>query len=376
MSPVSLLPLPLLLGLAFLVVYLLDRCFPVHLKEGRASTIDGLRGYLAFAVFLHHATIWYFFLRSGVWQDSPSRLHVHLGQTSVSLFFMVTGYLFFGKLLETKARPVDWLRLYVSRGLRILPVFVLLSVVAAALIVAIKGLGLDVGNPVLLAHTARKLYVTAGVTWTLKYEWNFYFTLPVLALVLTRRVPWPWLVVSVLYLARESLDGLLNIYALAFVGGMAAAVSSRWGWVQVWSRTRAASALVLSLIVGVVAGFEGAYQPLPLAMLGLAFVQIANGTDVFGLLSARLSRVFGEITYSLYLLHGLLLFLCFRFVVGLANAAALDAVQHWLVIAGLTPVVVAVAFFSFRWIESPAIEQTERVTAWLRSRVLRRSTAS
>ncbi len=361
----------MLLGLAFLTVYVLDQRFPVQVHEGRASTIDGLRGYLAFAVFLHHATIWYFFLRSGVWQDSPSRVHVHLGQTSVTLFFMITGYLFFGKLLQAKAKPVDWLKLYISRGLRILPVFFLLSLVGALVIWVIKSQGLDSLNPSVLPNTARKLYVTAGVTWTLKYEWIFYFCLPVLALLMRRQVPWPWLLVGVLYLARDGWAEVVNIYALAFLGGMAAAVLGRWAWLPEWSRTRAASALVLALIVGVVAGFDGAYQPWPMALLGLAFVHIAHGTDVFGLLSARLSRVFGEITYSLYLLHGLTLFLCFRFVLGLEAAASLDPLQHWLVVAALTPVVVSLAFFSFRYIEAPAMRQTERLTSWARQRFQR-----
>jgi hypothetical protein len=58
MSPVSLLPVPLLMSWAFAVVALLDRWFPVHIKAQRAGTIDGLRGFLAFGVFMHHACIW------------------------------------------------------------------------------------------------------------------------------------------------------------------------------------------------------------------------------------------------------------------------------------------------------------------------------
>ncbi|MFZ1556937.1 MAG: hypothetical protein WAT38_12200, partial [Nitrospira sp.] len=45
-----------------------------HLRAtsaARYSCIDGLRGYLAFAVFLSHSSIWYFYLRSGTWDVPP-----------------------------------------------------------------------------------------------------------------------------------------------------------------------------------------------------------------------------------------------------------------------------------------------------------------
>lgn len=373
MSPVSLLPIPLLLAWAFAVVALLDRWFPVHIKAQRASTIDGLRGFLAFGVFLHHACIWYFFTHSGVWRDPPSPFYGHLGSTSVTLFFMITGYLFFGKLLAADGQKLDWLRLYVSRALRILPVFVLLSLASVVVIVAIKRLGLDAGNPELLAHTARKLYVTAGVTWTLDYEWNFYFALPLFAALLWRRLrgQWPWLLLAVCYLALEDWAELTSIYSAAFAGGLVAVWAGRWPWLVAWCRTHAASALVLGLMVGVVTGFDSAYQPLPMALLGVAFVLVANGASVFGQLNLRLCRVFGEITYSLYLLHGLVLFLFFRFVVGLHTAATLSPVEHWLLVGALTPVLVAVAFFSFRWVEAPMMAKTDGWTRALRERCSR-----
>lgn len=376
MSPVSLLPVPLLFGLACLVVWWLDKRFPVPLGTGRVHAIDGLRGYLAFAAFLHHACIWFDLVHTGQWRLPPSGVYVHLGQTSVSLFFMITGHLFFGKLLDTTAPPMDWLRLYVSRGLRILPVYFLLVLVGGAVMLLIKAAQLDAGNPALLADTARKLLVTAGVTWTLQYEWNFYFALPWLALLLGRRVPWWWLVLGALLLARNSLGELSNVHAATFLGGMASALLGRWPGFQARCRRHGASVLALALLGAVVTLFDGAYRPLPLALLALAFSLIANGADLFGLLSSRLSRVFGELTYSLYLLHGLLLFVCFRFVVGLPTAASLDGLGHWLVVAALTPVLMVVAFFSFRGIEAPAMRQTERLTAWLRRTARRKNQAA
>ena len=89
----------------------------------RYSSIDGLRGYLALAVFLSHSSIWYFYLRSGTWDVPPSNFYTQLGQSSVTLFFMITGFLFWSKLLDGRVQPIDWPRLYLSRVFRLAPLY-------------------------------------------------------------------------------------------------------------------------------------------------------------------------------------------------------------------------------------------------------------
>lgn len=103
--------------------FIYDR-LSISTTSGRFFTIDGLRGYLAFFVFLHHSCIWYYYLGSGVWANPPNRVFVHFGQIGVSLFFMITGFLFFSKMLDSRKSGVDWLRLYSSRFLRLTPLYV------------------------------------------------------------------------------------------------------------------------------------------------------------------------------------------------------------------------------------------------------------
>lgn len=99
----------------------------------RYSSLDGLRGYLALAVFLSHSSICYFYLHSGVWDVPPSTLYTQLGQSSVTLFFMITGLLFWSKLLNGRLEPIDWTRLYLSRVLRLGPLYL----VAAACVILV-----------------------------------------------------------------------------------------------------------------------------------------------------------------------------------------------------------------------------------------------
>ena len=126
--------------MALATVFLVGLLIKQPASEGRYATIDGLRGYLAFFVFLHHGTIWYFYLRTGMWEAPPSNLYNQFGQSSVALFFMITGFLFWTKLLEAPHKPIDWGRLFVSRVLRLMPLY-LCAMLLVLLTVAILSNG-------------------------------------------------------------------------------------------------------------------------------------------------------------------------------------------------------------------------------------------
>ena len=85
-----------------------------HSSESRYASIDGLRGYLAFGVFVHHAIITLIFLRTGVFDFPPSNFYSQLGQGSVALFFMITG--FHGLHVSIGALYLSIVALKVSRG--------------------------------------------------------------------------------------------------------------------------------------------------------------------------------------------------------------------------------------------------------------------
>ena len=90
------------------------KCSGAPPSADRYVSIDGLRGYLAFFVFMDHSCVWYFFLHTGHWRVPPSSLYTNFGESSVALFFMITGFLFYGKILAGRERAIDWTRLYIS----------------------------------------------------------------------------------------------------------------------------------------------------------------------------------------------------------------------------------------------------------------------
>jgi peptidoglycan/LPS O-acetylase OafA/YrhL len=388
LDPYSRLAALAVLLLALLVSAALVRQLGAPATSGRHVTIDGLRGYLALAVFLHHAAIWYGYLRSGVWDAPPSHLYTHFGQSSVALFFMITGFLFIGRLLDARARgtSIDWGRLMLGRVLRLVPLYLVAMAVLLGLVLALSGGTLQVPIGRLVSGLLRWLnffsagkpdlngvehtwILIAGVVWSLQYEWLFYLALPVIALGFGQRPSWGWRLVGTLALVKLLLitfDSGLRWRSEAFLGGAAAAWLVRQPrWCDMACRPLA-SGLAVALLGGAIAGFPTAYQALPLLLLSVAFALMAGGADLFGLLRWPVSRLLGELSYSLYLLHGLLLFVTWRFVIGFDAARALTPVQHWAVIAALAPVLVLVSAWTHRHVELPPLRHLDALMTRLR----------
>jgi len=290
-----------------------------------------------------------------VWDVPDSRLFTHLGQTTVTLFFMITGYLFFARILGQDKRAIDWYGIYRSRVLRIVPLYLVVMLAAVAVIALLRHTSWVSPTGALWANKSLLGLFTAGVTWTLAYEWKFYFALPLLSALVLYRPSWRWLVFGVVLLLLTKAYKACDIHAFSFLGGIGAAYLARQSWTPVFARSAWAQMVALAGLVAVVAFFDTAYALVPTVLLGLVFCLVANGTDFWGLLSTRLARAFGEITYSVYLLHGPLLFVWFRFILGYDDASNFDPSAHWLTVSIVTPLIIAVALISYRFLEYPAM---------------------
>jgi len=110
----------------------------------RHSAIDGLRGLLALSVFVFHLVLTRRFIETGIWDVPGSRFYALLGPIGVSLFFMITAFLFWGKMLRAKGRP-RWHELYVGRLFRIGPMY--LFVVLVMLVIVFARTGFQLHEP-------------------------------------------------------------------------------------------------------------------------------------------------------------------------------------------------------------------------------------
>ncbi|SHL58030.1 Peptidoglycan/LPS O-acetylase OafA/YrhL, contains acyltransferase and SGNH-hydrolase domains [Chitinophaga jiangningensis] len=378
MSPVSLLPVVPILLLVLVVITLVSKLLHITPQEGRYKSIDGLRGYLAFFVFLHHAVIWYFFLQGRGWTAPPSQVYSHFGPTSVSLFFMITAFLFFSKLMAAKQKGLDWLKLYVSRLTRILPLYGFMLLLLLLMVGILSKWMLKEPLPDLLLHIGGWLlfmepainrmggtrFIVAGVVWSLAFEWLFYFSLPF----------WGWLLfrlkaTAVTYLFA-GLMLLIFIWVIqyfypynalarmsVFAGGMVPAFIAGKPQVQRIAAHWLTSVAILLLLCFTVLFFPHVFAPVPYVCLTLCFIAIACGNTLFGILTHQASCLLGQISYSIYLIHGVLLFVVFYLCIG----KALTPQIHWLMVTLCSVVLMVVCSLTYRFIERPGIDATDTV---------------
>lgn len=390
MDIVSPIPAIVCLLAAVTVAFLLVKYYGAPPDHGRFLTIDGLRGYLAFFVFLHHSSIWYFYLRTGQWETLPSNLYAHLGQSSVVLFFMITGFLFFSKLIDAREFGIDWGKFFVSRLLRLVPLYLFAMVLLFFVITYISNGTFYEPLPTILKNALKWLTFTilgspdlngidytskivAGVTWTLPYEWLFYMSLPVLALTVRVIPPFPYLVIGVVSVLIAAIrNPQAHHLLIAFGGGIAASLLYRTVGFRKFACRKIASVLVLICVFIEVSIYPSAYELAPLLLLTLTFALIACGSNLFGILIHPVSRTLGEMGYSIYLLHGIALFVTFNFIIGVPLSKALSASTHWMVILSITPLLILGCAVTFRMIERPAMQSTTAVTDWLRLKLTKR----
>lgn len=349
-------------------------------EHQRFSTIDGLRGYLAFFVFLHHSSIWYFYLRSGKWEVPPSNLFTNFGQSSVALFFMITSFLFVTKLIDARTKGISWAQLYVSRILRIAPLY-LAALFFMFLIVGIlsswqlkespaqvlqeiyKWLTFTVYGSPNINGVPNTFTIVAGVTWSLAYEWLFYISLPILAILFGLRPSFVPVVISgvVIYAMLSKWHPDMAVVR-CFWGGVAAAFIVRLNVAKKVAAHPLASAVTVACLLYAVTNYPETYNSRPLVFLSVSFILIACGTSIFGLLTTKTSKTFGEMAYSIYLLHGLTLFVFFNFVLGLDEAASLSNKGHWLYILFLSTMIIFTSFATYSFIEKPCMKISQTNT--------------
>lgn len=352
----------------------------------RYSSIDGLRGYLALAVFLSHSSIWYFYVRSGRWEVPPSNFYTQLGQGSVSLFFMITGFLFWSKLLDGRVQPIDWPRLYLSRVFRLGPLYLL--TVACVVIVACytSGFRLQESPAVVIGEVLQWLVFTipgmrpvngfaetvplAGAVWSLPYEWLFYACLPMGALCVRVVPPAFWLCVStmVVGILTMVMPEVQVPVLYAFGGGIVAAGLVRVGAIRTMLVQGVWGAVAMACLLTTLWLFPTAYTLPAVVILAGGFIIIACGNSLYGILEWPASVLLSEMAYSLYLLHSVVLFVTYRLVLG-TKASTLSSMEHWSIVLCLVPLLILLCYATFRFIEKPAMGAVPRCHAWLVARI-------
>ena len=97
-------------------------------------------------------------------------------------------------------------------------------------------------------------------------------------------------------------------------------------------------------------------------LMSAFFIPIALGNTLFGLLKMKASVYLGEISYSIYLVHGLILYVLFSlFNIGIGELSMLNALMYMPV---LTLLVIITSTITFLMIERPFMQYSRNNNLW------------
>ncbi|GGU35694.1 acyltransferase family protein [Streptomyces lavendofoliae] len=349
------------------------------------APVDHLRAVAAVLVVLYHgcqllsariegrrfvpATDW-------LYSENPAATLVFEGHTGVALFMVLSGFIF---TVGAYGKPVRYGRFLTNRLLRVYPLY---------LVVAVLGLATQVAMPtfqdllrILTFATPTQPY--GGVFWTLCVEMQFYLVFPLLCRLLAERGPGALLrllaAVSVLralvWLSSPAPEPHTASLYLGLAGridqfllGMLAA------WVYVHHRDRLRArwlppvALVLAL--GLLWSFNQVHgfvsdSPLKLAWSGVegavwalvVAAYVAGAREGPGGWLSRAAARLGEVSFSVYLTHFMVLTVTGEYVIGAYGwfPGALPPVWAAFAVTLLValPLTVAVSFGTYHAIELP-----------------------
>jgi peptidoglycan/LPS O-acetylase OafA/YrhL len=344
---------------------------------GRIPQLDGIRGIAITLVLLWHFTFDF--------PTDPGSVGAYLQRLSlfswsgVDLFFVLSGYLIGGILIDTREKPDYFRRFYIRRAFRILPLYFL--VLALGQLPLLANLfpneqpplqwPLSFTQNIWMAITNTWGYWLAH-GWSLAVEEQFYLVLPLVVwLVPPRRL---WIVLAALVAAapiwRIAMIFLFDNWQTAnyvllparmdalLLGGICA-IAMRDARAKSWltANTRwlyiALAALALYPAVATVAHWD--HISAPTSAIGftliaafyacLLLLAVTTETSVVARVTTLAPlRRFGILAYALYLFHP---------VIFAASNTMLGPGWTSLVVSSV--VLIAMAELSWRWIERPLI---------------------
>jgi peptidoglycan/LPS O-acetylase OafA/YrhL len=364
-------------------------------ERERLPELDGIRGMAILAVFLYHYV-----------NGSEHGFFAYVGQlfrlgwSGVDLFFVLSGFLIGGILLDSRSSPNYFRTFYIRRVHRILPIYyvwVTLFGIAGYLgarwhpdvfviSVPLAAYFLFLQNMIFTPLSTYTLFAI-GNTWSLAVEEQFYLIAPlVVRSISVRRLTWLLLaciaaapILRAIVFARfdhgaRAIYWLMPCRADSLAMGMLAAIAWRSN-VRLWLARHTALLKVTVGVLGVCVLALVKWVPSPQTVFQAAYEYSLIGVAGVSLLLLSLTvrdgivarvtrwsflREWGRISYGLYLIHNGILRMAHYLI--LHNRPTIANVRGLLVTLFAAGLSWTVAELSWNYFEKPLVDRGHRLS--------------
>ncbi len=330
--------------------------------------INGIRGLAAVFVFVNHAP--FVLTNLGVTNaifSSWGQIYPNLGSFGVQIFFCITGFLFFDKII--KSNNIDWNVFFISRLKRVAPLYYFSSVIVIFIAVAFSTQPIFtretlltlagiftfnfIDNPLKIGGTS--LVPLSSVTWTLVHEWRFYAVLPVVAICYYSKYRYVALAAA-LTLAAVDLGTSAVVCWTYFLTGIIAAVIHRMEFkstLKLLATIFASATFILTCGLLDVPGYG--YARFAITSVFFICITVSNPRILHYQFLNRLS----DISYSIYLMHLPVMYIVFKFASTLTDLSQISKYTFWSINFICIPVIVAISTLTFVYVEKRYMQQSK-----------------
>ena len=358
--------------------------------------LDSIRGIAILGVVLYHGFYWGRGLSGSTGWHRWFLLLTSPGQFGVNLFFVLSGFLISGILLDSRDRPNYYARFYYRRALRILPAYYFTILLLILFGITSRGFLL-----MSLAYCSNLsglfgIALSYPVLWSLAVEEQFYLLWPTaVKRVSTNKLIWLLVVVILgcpvsrvlyhLHAVRTGIETTAYYYTWNTADGLAlgallAVLLRRPNWGRNSLRALCTASVVMSVLMFVLAYPQVLTRNTPVgdalqsvccnlncvALLGL-FLLLGTSSAKWAV-TPRILIFFGKISYGLYLYHVLF----YRWVVPRIHAKnwlGLDSWgELWANFALGVGMAVLFSYASRRYFEEPFLRLKDMLPKFLAGR--------
>lgn len=331
----------------------------------RNLPMDGVRTFLASFVALFHSEYIINYIYNGKWENSRE-VFLYLAQLGVSIFFIITAYLFWGKVRKTG--DINWIDLYKDRVFRIAPATYVTAIISIVMLLyftnypdsnnlSIKNvlrwfdMGMMYNYPPINASSDSWLLL--GVFWTLQWEWGFYLSLPLLSLMKKNSLAF---VLSLLF-SFIYIIPLFNIIqpttigiCLLFIGGMLCRELKE----LIKLNKPTLNVILLASIILIFALKPAVYTIYMLPFYSSIIFCISKGADLFGLLTIKGLVRLGNCSFSIYVMHTPLMYFIYKILKNKDIISSSESFGYFSLLA-IYFIICLFASFNWRLIEKPFV---------------------